>query len=126
FNLCEGTNGSSANEWRVAAVIELLGLPMTGSPAETLALARRKDRVNALLSDAGIPVPAWAPVPPDGRLVGWDRFPAIIKPAGEDGSVGITQRSVVGDGAALEAEVAASNGGSERRPLLVQEFLPGR
>ena len=59
FNLCEGAYGASANEPRVAAAVELLGLPLTGSSAETLALARRKDRVNALLAAADLPVPHW-------------------------------------------------------------------
>ena len=47
FNLYEGVGGDSANEVRVAGIVELLGLRMTGCNAETLGLARRKDRVNA-------------------------------------------------------------------------------
>src|SRR4051812_29478395 len=50
FNLCEGAAGRSDHEFRVAGALELMGLPLTGSGAETLALARRKDRVNAVLS----------------------------------------------------------------------------
>ncbi len=119
FNLCEGVGGSSAGEVGVAAVIELLGLPMTGSPADTLALARRKDRVNALLAAAGLPVPAWTLAE---RLNGWRRFPAIVKPAAEDASVGITQASVAADDAALRHVIATSR----HTPLLVQEFLSGR
>ncbi len=119
FNLCEGVAGSSAGEVGVAAVVELLGLPMTGSPADTLALARRKDRVNALLAGAGLPVPAWALAE---RLNGWRRFPAIVKPAAEDASVGITQASVAADDAALRHVIATSR----HAPLLVQEFLSGR
>src|SRR5690606_1131274 len=53
----------------------------------------------------------------------WDRFPAIAKPAGEDASLGITQRSVARDrdelGGAIEE--AAPHG-----PVIVQEFLTGR
>lgn len=119
FNLCEGVAGSSAGEVGVTAVVELLDLPMTGSPAETLALARRKDRVNALLAGAGLPVPAWVLA---DRLNGWRRFPAIVKPAAEDASVGITQTSVAADDAALRHVIA----GSRHAPLLVQEFLSGR
>ncbi len=119
FNLCEGVGGASAGEVGVAAVIELLGLPMTGSGAETIALARRKDRVNALLAAAGVPVPTWAPAE---RLADWSRFPAIVKPAAEDASVGITQASVAGDELALRRAVATSAHG----PVLVQEFLSGR
>src|SRR5207237_467485 len=38
FNLCETLCGRSDHEFRVAAVVELLGLPLTGNGAETLAL----------------------------------------------------------------------------------------
>lgn len=119
FNLCEGVAGASAGEVGVAAVVELLRIPMTGCPADTLALARRKDRVNALLAAAGVPVPAWTLA---DRTNGWKRFPAIVKPAAEDASVGITQASVAADDAALRHAVASAR----HRPLLVQEFLPGR
>lgn len=119
FNLCEGVAGSSAGEVGVAAAVELLGLPMTGNRSDTLALARRKDRVNALLAAAGVPVPAWTVA---ARLNGWDRFPAIVKPAAEDASVGITQASVAADRAALRRVIHVS----PHSPLLVQEFLPGR
>lgn len=119
FNLCEGVGGSSALEVHAAAVVELLGLPMTGNRAETLALARRKDRVNALMAAAGLPVPAWTYA---DRLNGWHRFPAIVKPAAEDASVGISQASIAADDARLRALVNSSR----HRPLLVQEFLSGR
>jgi len=124
FNLCEGVAGAASHEASVAAVVELMGLPMTGSRAETLALARRKDRVNALLAAAGVPVPPWTVVPPGAPAPGdWDRFPAIAKPAGEDASLGISQRSVARDRDELDAAIghAAPHG-----PVLVQEFLTGR
>ncbi|HEX6940039.1 MAG TPA: hypothetical protein VF158_11560 [Longimicrobiales bacterium] len=123
FNLCEGVDGSSAHEARVAAAVELLGLPMTGSPSETLALARRKDRVNAILAAAGLPVPVWLPLEPGESPAGWSWFPAIVKPVAEDASVGITQRSVAGDPAGLAEAVAEAQ---RRGPILVQEFLDGR
>lgn len=124
FNLCESVAGAASREASVAAVVELMGLPMTGSRAETLALARRKDRVNALLAAAGVPVPPWTVVPPGAPPPrDWDRFPAIAKPAGEDASVGISQRSVARDRDELDAaiEQAAPHG-----PVLLQEFLTGR
>jgi D-alanine-D-alanine ligase len=123
FNLCEGAGGSSANEARVAAAIELMGVPMTGNPSETLALARRKDLVYALLAAAGEPVPAWLAFDPGEPppAPGW--FPAIVKPADEDASVGISQRSVVRNDAEFAAAVAAAR---RSAGLVVQQFLDGR
>ncbi len=120
FNLCEGAAGASAGEVRVAAVVELLGLPMTGSGTETIALARRKDRVNALLAADRLPVPAWAPAE---HASGWRRFPAIVKPAAEDASVGITQLSIASDERTL-MHALMLNG--RYAPLIIQEFVPGR
>lgn len=121
-NLCEGAAGCSANEARVAAAVELLGVPMTGSPSETLALARRKDRVNAVLASAGLPVPTWLPLDPGEPPTGWRWFPAIVKPAAEDASIGITQRSVARDADTLAAAVRAAQ---RYGRVIVQEFLDG-
>ena len=42
FNLCEGYRESSAGEYGVAALLELLGLPYTGSGALALGIALNK------------------------------------------------------------------------------------
>lgn len=122
FNLCEGVAGSSAFEPHVAAYLELLGLRSTGSRADTLALARRKDRVNALLDARGLPVARWT-VACNGVARTWRDYPAIVKPVAEDASVGITQRSVVRDAGELTRALHDSAG---HAPLLVQRFLEGR
>ena len=121
FNLCEGVAGSSAGEVHVAGVLSLLRLPMTGSGADALALARRKDRVNAVLTAAGLDVPAWAVA--NGRHPDWHAFPAIVKPVSEDASVGIRQRSIVRDAVSLRAALERGPPDSAR---LIQSFIDGR
>ncbi len=123
FNLCEGVGGSSAHEPRVAAAVELMGVPLTGSPSEALALARRKDRVNAVLSASGLPVPRWAVWRAGDPLPSWRRFPAIVKPAAEDGSIGITQASVVDARRHLRRAIGDA---AAHAPLLVQSFVGTR
>jgi D-alanine-D-alanine ligase len=120
FNLAEGLGGRAEEEPRLAALLELSGRPVTGAPGEVLALCRRKDRVNALLSALAVPVPAWTVAGP-GERPEWRVFPAIVKPAGEDGSVGIDERSVVEDGLELAAALDRAAGES-----VVQAFVPGR
>jgi D-alanine-D-alanine ligase len=122
FNLCEGVAGSSALEPHVAAYLELIGVPITGSGAATLALARRKDRVNALLEADDLPVARWT-VARNGVAQTWRDYPAIVKPVGEDASIGITQHSVVRDADEL---TRALLDGRSHAPLLVQRFLEGR
>jgi len=126
FNLCEGLGGESEGEIVVARTVEETGIPMTGCPAPVLALARRKDRLNTLLASRGLPVPPWAlwdGEDPKGFSSAWRSFPAIVKPAGEDGSVGIDQASVVEGARALARRLTESRA---RRPLIVQEFVGTR
>lgn len=122
FNLCESVNGAGDGEARVIAALELAGIPVTGAPAEVITLARRKDRVAAVLSAHGVPTPPGVTVadtaPPE-----WTSYPCIVKPSGADGSVGITQASVARDASGLATAVAAARG---HGPLLVQPLLTGR
>jgi D-alanine-D-alanine ligase len=99
---------------------------MTGSASGTLALARRKDRVNRLLEARGLPIPAWRlwdGSSGDRFVADWGAFPAIVKPAAEDGSVGITQGSVVSGRDALARRLAEA---ASLEPLVVQAFVGDR
>ncbi len=123
FNLCECIDGIAAYEPAVISVLEVLRVPYTGSSSWTTAFCLRKHVVNALLERSGLPVPRWAVVTPGSTLptVG---FPAICKPAAEDASVGVEQRSVVRNMRALAARVDAMH---ERwNEVLVQRFIDGR
>ena len=124
FNLCEGLSNQAAGEPVAAALVELLGIPLTGASSDMLALCLRKDRANAVLRAHGLPVPEWILVRPDAPRARWRRFPAIVKPAGEDGSFGIGADCVVGDRAALETVVA--RGCQQWGRMLVQRFVGGR
>ncbi|HEY0529234.1 MAG TPA: hypothetical protein VGD02_10435 [Gemmatimonadaceae bacterium] len=123
FNLCEGIDGEAVFESMVISVLELLGIPFTGSSSWTTALTLRKNLVNAMLDRAGLPVPRWAHIR-KGDEVTSVGFPAIIKPVAEDASVGIEQRSVVRSMRALSARVDAMLEGWDE--VLVQRFIDGR
>lgn len=109
FNLCEAPLGRPELEPHVAALLEWLNVRFTGSGSETLALCRRKDRLNAMLEAAGVPVPRQ------------NIFPCVVKPADEDGSAGIFNDSVCED----ETDVARARA-RIAGPVIVQEFLTGR
>ncbi|HEX3147365.1 MAG TPA: hypothetical protein VHR66_04735 [Gemmataceae bacterium] len=125
FNLFEGEADRTETEIHNAAFLESFGVPFTGAGSFGLALARDKIRTKYVLAGAGVrsapfqviehlPAAAWP-----------HRWPAIVKPACQDASVGIDQGSVVNTQAELEARVAhvlAKYGG----PVLVEEFIHGR
>jgi D-alanine-D-alanine ligase len=130
FNLCESFAGDAGLEPAVAGLLDLLGLPYTGSPAACLALARDKAGAKRLLAGAGLPTPEFRFVGPGAPLeagvpAAWlQRGPLIVKPAAEDASLGLSQASVVRDVHALEREVAAAR--ARWKGVLVERFLPGR
>lgn len=123
FNMCEGVDGVAELESPVISVLELFALPYTGSSSYTAALCLRKPVVNALLAHAGLPVPAWITLRRGSRVrsVG---YPAIVKPAAEDASIGVEQRSVVRSARALKARVEAMLQTFDE--VIVQRYVAGR
>ena len=123
FNLCESLGGEAVGESLAADAVEQLGLPLTGPRAFTLALCLRKDVVNGHLRALGLPVPEWA-LATAGEPLEWRRYPAIVKPAAEDASLGIDARSVVRNRRDLEA--ARDRGHPRFGRLIVQRYVDGR
>lgn len=123
FNLCEGIDGTATLESAVISTLDLLDVPYTGSGSWTTSVCLRKHIVNTLLDAAGLPVPPWGIARPGEPLpaVG---FPAICKPAAEDASLGVEQRSVVRTTRALAARVSQMH--EEWDDVLVQRFVAGR
>ncbi|HET8713704.1 MAG TPA: hypothetical protein VFM23_08505 [Gemmatimonadales bacterium] len=123
FNLCESIDGTAALEPPVIGVLELLAIPYSGSSSWTTSICLRKHVVNTLLGSVGLPVPRWGLSRPETPppTVG---FPAICKPAAEDASIGVEQRSVVRTMKALTARLEAMH---ERwSDVVVQRFIDGR
>jgi D-alanine-D-alanine ligase len=126
FNLFEGFADQGGTEATVAGMLEWLRVPFTGCPQHTLALARNKPLASYLLKGAGLPTPEFFIVEdnatPTENTLGW---PVIVKPALQDGSVGIDQGSVVTDQTQLNerVEYLLEHYGP---PVMVQEFIQGR
>ncbi|MGC9023659.1 MAG: hypothetical protein ACP5NB_02305 [Chloroflexia bacterium] len=105
LNWCEGLPGLPRSEALVAWKLAAQGFAYTGSPAATLALCWDKPRVKRLLERQGIPTPRWQ-VYDTPRAAAWGSFPAIVKPAREHCSYGISSRSVVWTRRELEEQIA--------------------
>src|SRR5262245_7421312 len=57
FNFAEGQGVSRSREARVPAVLEMLGIPFTGSDPLTMAATLDKDCAKRLVQSAGVAVP---------------------------------------------------------------------
>ena len=123
FNLCEGIDGLPQFEPRVISALELLGIPFTGNSSWTTAITLRKHVINGILDRAGLPVPKFS-VARRGEKIVPVGFPAICKPAAEDASVGIEQRSVVRSVKALNERVNTMLENWDE--ILIQRFVDGR
>jgi len=123
FNLCEGIDGTAEYETPVISVLELLAVPYTGASSLTTALCLRKYIVNTLAERHGVPVPAWAVSKP-GAPVPAVGFPAICKPAAEDASVGVEQRSVARSARSLSGRLRDMH--TLWDEVLVQRYVDGR
>ena len=124
FNLFEGFSGSSETEAMVAEVISGLGIPYTGCPAETLALALDKAKTKEILAEAGFATPRYQLLNPETMSEFHLDYPCIVKPCSEDASSGLSEKSVVDDFTALEKQVKLVS--SLYDQALVEEFIDGR
>ena len=125
FNICEGRDGRG-REAQVPAILELLGVPYTGSDTLTMAVSLDKGVAKRLLRDAGVPTPDFAVLTDPSRADGLRlRFPLFVKPLHEGTGKGISISSIARDPRALE-EMVAWLVASYNQPALVEEYLPGR
>jgi D-alanine-D-alanine ligase len=126
-NLCESLAADSRGEMLVPAMLELLGLPHTGSSALALGLSLHKNKAKELLMARGVSTPAFALVRSLDELVAvkLPPYPIIVKPSREDASVGIDFDSVVHDKASLGKAVARVLR-TFKQPALLEQYIEGR
>ncbi len=125
FNMAEGLKGSS-REAQIPAVLELLGVPYTGSDPLTLGICLDKARTKEILSFYRIPTtPFFVLTDVDRIKLDGFEYPLIVKPLHEGSSKGILNSSVVRSPQSLVNEVARVIESYEQ-PALVEKYLPGR
>lgn len=128
FNIAEGI-GLPSREAQIPALLDLMGIPYTGSDPATLCMTLDKARTKEVLAYYGIPTPPF-------RLVSTRQeveqcvqqphtYPLIVKPLHEGSSKGIFERSVVFSAEELFAQLQEVLT-VYRQPALVEQFLAGR
>ena len=115
-------HGGTGEGGTLQAVLDVIGIPYTGSGPLGSALAMDKDLSKRLFRAAGVPVPTWfmAPVAPAdvSTTLGW---PVIVKPSRGGSTVGLT---LVKNAKGLDDALALA--GRFDREVMVEEFIPGR
>jgi len=128
FNLCEGFDGDPSHEKNIAALFELLDVHYTGSPPPAIDLTSDKWKTKQILTQDNIPTPKGISINTISNLQSsiFDlRFPLIVKPLSEDGSIGIDRNSVVPDIRMLKNKIEYILD-TYRQPAMVEEYIDGR
>jgi D-alanine-D-alanine ligase len=134
WNQAEGEGVGRCREARVPAVLEMLGIPYTGSDPLTLAATLDKPVAKRLVAPEGVAVPrgltlesSLGKAEASSRLARFGAevgYPLLLKPAFEGSSKGIHARCLV-DSAEQASGVFAELAGDYEQPILVEEFIEG-
>ncbi len=124
FNIAEGLHGAS-REAQIPAMLDLLGIPYTGSDPLALGLCLDKRRTKEILAHHGIATPQFAVVTSLGEIPSRLRYPLMVKPTLEGSSKGVTDKALVENRQELVRQLEWVLN-SYHQPALIEEFLPGR
>ena len=115
-------HGGRGEDGTLQAVLDVVGVPYTGSGALGSGLAMNKDIAKRLFRIAGVPTAEWlmAPVSGDeaGSRLGW---PLVVKPCKQGSTVGLT---LVKDPKGYPAAVELA--GRYDAEVMIEAFVPGR
>ncbi|MHC4618202.1 MAG: D-alanine--D-alanine ligase family protein [Planctomycetota bacterium] len=127
FNLTEAFRGDRRLDKNIVGLLEMLGIPFTGTGATGLMLCRDKRLCKQLLSLHRIRVPGFLSLSRNRpvRVPKTLRYPLVVKPAFEDSSEGISNASLVNNEDELRERVQFVHERWEQ-PVIAEEYIEGR
>jgi len=115
-------HGGTGEDGTIQALLDLTGIPYTGSGHLASALAMDKDLSKHLFLRAGVPTADWFMAPVTETQVehalGW---PVVVKPSKQGSTVGL---SLVRDPALLQAAITEAYEHDDE--VMIESFVPGR
>lgn len=126
FNLTESYAGDDTKEMNVSAYMDLLGIPYTGAGPHAHFLAQDKSTAKKMFAFHDIRTPFFATAYRGNIDHAHDvKFPLIVKPQSEDGSIGIDAAAVVTGVKELMERVEYVQNEFDS-PALIEEYIEGR
>ena len=115
-------HGGRGEDGTIQALLDLTGVPYTGSGHLASALAMDKDLSKRLFRDVGVPTPEWLMAPTTmGEIEKAFGFPCIVKPSKQGSTVGLSLVRVPDElGAAIDLALQFDD------EVMVERFIPGR
>jgi D-alanine-D-alanine ligase len=115
-------HGGTGEDGTLQALLDLVGIPYTGSGHLASAIAMDKDVSKRLFRDAGIPTADWLMAPVEAELVASRLgYPAVVKPSKQGSTVGLT---VVKRPEELDAALQLAFRYDDE--VMVEQYVPGR
>ncbi|MGE3806841.1 MAG: hypothetical protein AB7K24_19405 [Gemmataceae bacterium] len=127
FNQYDDVVLGAFHEIRFAALMRMMGFPITGSAELSLGLCRFKYVTSCLLAGMGVPVPPQTCLVDSLRMVEqkeWE-YPLIVQPSQEHAGIGTDRDSLVTSKQGLRKKVREILK-AYNQPAVVQQFCPGR
>ena len=116
-------HGRFGEDGTVQGMLEIIGIPYTGSDTVASAVSIDKDFTKRIVKTLGINTPEWETFisEEDVLKTKWDKFPAVVKPVREGSSVGL---KIVKSLEELREHALKLFSKTER--VMVEEFVEGR
>jgi len=115
-------HGGAGEDGRIQSLLDLAGMPYTGSNHIGSAAAMDKDLAKRLFRWGGVPTADWLMAPVETaevtRQLGW---PVVVKPSKQGSTVGL---SVVRKAEELQAAITAARAFDDE--VMIEKFIPGR
>jgi D-alanine-D-alanine ligase len=117
-----GLHGGQGEDGTLQTLLDLTGVPYTGSGHLASALAMDKDLSKRLFRDAGVRTPDWLMAPAtDEEIVSRLGLPVIVKPSKQGSTVGLT---LVKERAGLQAAIVEARRHDDE--VMIEQFIAGR
>jgi D-alanine-D-alanine ligase len=115
-------HGGRGEDGTIQTLLEMVGVPYTGSGRLGSGMAMDKDISKRLFQRSGVPTAAWVMAPAAreriGREFGW---PVVVKPSKQGSTVGLT---IVKNPGEYDAAVALARQYDDE--VMIEQFVPGR
>jgi D-alanine-D-alanine ligase len=124
FNLAD----SKTMEMKIASILSRMDTPYSGSTFDAIANGNNKLRTKTIFAKYHIPTPKYTMIEPGMKITRSilpSKFPLIVKPAFEHGSIGITAGSVITTFKQLQNTVRRIRR-KIKQTLICEQFIKGK
>jgi D-alanine-D-alanine ligase len=114
-------HGKFGEDGTIQAILELLGIPYSGSNALSSSIGMNKVLTKKLLTFHKIPTPRWVEINSSERIELPFGFPAVVKPVSQGSTIGV---SIVKDYKALSSAIKMAK--KYDNDVFIEEYIPGK